>query len=130
LVICEKVFAPKKTGLTISSADTHTIHFGTILKDQEMLDEVLVSVFRAPHSYTGEDAVEISCHGSSYIQQKIVELLISKGVRHAKPGEFTDRTEMVKLLKEIKSEIAHYVFDVRDAHSGYGGCFQCPSPTL
>ena len=91
LLICEEIFSPKKIDLKITEAATHTIHFGTIYKDQEILDEVLVSVFREPHSYTGENAVEISCHGSSYIQQKIVELLISKGARHAKPGEFTLR---------------------------------------
>jgi tRNA modification GTPase len=91
MLICEKVFTPKRPGLKISSADTHTIHFGTIGNDGELLDEVLVSVFRQPHSYTGENSVEISCHGSSYIQQKIMELLISFGARTAKPGEFTLR---------------------------------------
>ncbi len=91
LLICEEVFSPKKKGSKISKAATHTLHFGTISDKQEMLDEVLLSVFRKPHSYTGENAVEISCHGSSYIQQKIIELLISKGARHAKPGEFTLR---------------------------------------
>jgi tRNA modification GTPase len=60
LVICEKVFTPKKSGLKITEADTHTIHFGTIGQKEELLDEVLVSVFREPHSYTGENAVEIS----------------------------------------------------------------------
>ncbi len=91
LKICEEVFLPKKKSAKITSAATHTIHFGTITNGREMLDEVLISVFREPHSYTGENAVEISCHGSSYIQQKIVELLISKGARLAKPGEFTLR---------------------------------------
>jgi tRNA modification GTPase len=91
LKICEEVFSPKNKGTKITDSATHSIHFGTILKDRELLDEVLVSIFREPHSYTGENAVEISCHGSSYIQQKIVELLISKGARLAKPGEFTLR---------------------------------------
>ncbi len=91
LKICEQVFSPKKKGLKISTSDTHTIHFGNILAGDDLIDEVLVSVFREPHSYTGENAVEISCHGSSYIQQKIMELLISKGARTAKPGEFTLR---------------------------------------
>jgi tRNA modification GTPase len=91
LRICEDIFSPKKKDLKITEAATHTIHFGTILKDKEILDETLVSIFREPHSYTGENAVEISCHGSSYIQQKIVELLMNKGARLAKPGEFTLR---------------------------------------
>jgi tRNA modification GTPase len=91
LSICESVFSPKKKDLKITRADTHTLHFGTIGKEDDILDEVLVSVFRQPHSYTGENAVEISCHGSTYIQQKILEMLISKGSRHARPGEFTLR---------------------------------------
>ncbi len=91
LSLCASVFTPKKKGVNISEAMTHTLHFGTIRQGEELLDEVLVSVFRQPHSYTGEDAVEISCHGSSFIQQKIVELLISNGARHARPGEFTLR---------------------------------------
>ena len=91
LRICDEVFLPKKKGLRIAKAATHTIHFGTILNGDEILDEALVSVFRKPHSYTGENSVEISCHGSSFIQQKIVELLINKGARQAKPGEFTLR---------------------------------------
>jgi len=91
ITICESVFSPKKKSLKLTETETHTIHFGFIMKDEEMVDEVLVSVFRAPHSYTGENSVEISCHGSSYIQQKIVELLISKGARLARPGEFTLR---------------------------------------
>ncbi len=91
LSLCESVFTPKKKGVRISEADTHTIHFGTIGTDEGMLDEVLVSVFRKPHSYTGEEAVEISCHGSEYIQQKIIELMIQEGARLAEPGEFTLR---------------------------------------
>jgi tRNA modification GTPase len=91
ITICDQVFSSKKKNFTLTDADTHTIHFGTISNDEELLDEVLVSVFRQPHSYTGENAVEISCHGSSYIQQKIMELLITRGARMAKPGEFTLR---------------------------------------
>ena len=91
LTACEEIFRPRKKGLKITRAATHTIHFGEIRDQEHILDEVLVSIFREPHSYTGENAVEISCHGSSYIQQKIIELLLSKGARLAKPGEFTLR---------------------------------------
>ncbi len=89
--ICEKMFSPRKKSLLLSQTDSHSIHFGTIGDNNSILDEVLVSVFKAPNSYTGEDSVEISCHGSTYIQQKILELLIKNGARHAKPGEFTLR---------------------------------------
>ncbi len=69
----------------------NTIHYATVCSGKEVVDEVLVSLFRAPHSYTGEDLVEISCHGATYIQQKILELLVNAGARLAEPGEFTLR---------------------------------------
>ena len=75
----------------ISNAQPNTIHYGNIKDDSEVVDEVLVSVFRAPHSYTGEDSVEISCHGSRYILNKVLALLIANGCRQAGPGEFTQR---------------------------------------
>ena len=70
---------------------THTIHLGHIVDDDKTLDEVLVSVFKNPNSYTGEDVVEVSCHGSSYIQQEIIQLLLRLGCRMATAGEFTLR---------------------------------------
>jgi len=76
------------------SQKTYTSHYGRIKYKNEYLDEVLVNVFKAPHSYTGEDTLEISCHGSVYIQQKILEILIEKGARMANPGEFTLRAFM------------------------------------
>ena len=81
----------------ILDAKPNTIHFGRIFTPSipasqiEIVDEVLVSIFRAPHSYTGEDSVEISCHGSEYIVKRILELLIQNGCRQALPGEFTQR---------------------------------------
>ena len=77
------------SGLT--KAEPNTIHYGHIVSSGETIDEVLVSVFRAPHSYTGEDSVEISCHGSRYILNKVLELLVQQGCRMANPGEFTQR---------------------------------------
>ena len=70
---------------------THTIHLGHIVDGDRVLDEVLVSIYKNPQSYTGEDIVEISCHGSSYIQQEILQLFIRNGCRSANPGEFTLR---------------------------------------
>ena len=70
---------------------THTLHLGNIVDDQRIIDEVLVSVFHGPRSYTGENTIEISCHGSPYIQQEIIQLLIRKGCRSAEAGEFTLR---------------------------------------
>lgn len=76
----------------IIDAQTHSLHFGKIkTKENEVIDEVLLSVFKNPRSYTGEDTVEISCHGSTYIQQRIIQLYNQSGVRMANPGEFTMR---------------------------------------
>ena len=76
---------------TISEAKAYTIHFGAVYSNGSLLDEVLVSVFRSPHSYTGEDAVEISTHASSYIVSELIRMLMGAGARLAQPGEFTRR---------------------------------------
>lgn len=75
----------------LSDVRANTVHFGRIERGDEVLDEVLCSVFRAPHSFTGEDTVEIACHGSVYIQQELLQWLIDGGARLAQPGEFTRR---------------------------------------
>jgi tRNA modification GTPase len=82
-----KDFKPKK----ISDEKGYTVHFGILAEDGIEIDEVLVTKFNAPHSYTGEDSIEISCHGSMYIQQQILQLLLKYGARMARPGEFTLR---------------------------------------
>ena len=76
---------------SLTKALPNTIHYGHIKDKDEIIDEVLVSVFRAPHSYTGEESAEISCHGSQYILNKVLELLVKNGCRMANPGEFTMR---------------------------------------
>ena len=76
---------------SIAEAQPYTIHYGCVYSEGKLLDNVLVSVFRAPHSYTGEDAVEISTHASAYIVQELVALLLKAGARFAQPGEFTRR---------------------------------------
>ena len=75
----------------LTQAQPNTIHYGHIRNGEDTIDEVLVSVFRAPHSYTGEESAEISCHGSRYILNKVLSLLIANGCRQAGPGEFTQR---------------------------------------
>ena len=89
---CDSIFLPKKKEFSLLLQKTNTISFGSIVnKKNETIDEVLVSVFRAPHSYTGEDIVEISCHGSVFVQQQILQLLIEHNCVLAQPGEFTQR---------------------------------------
>lgn len=89
--IADKVFVTSKHK-KLHDAKSHTILYGRIVdSQQETIDDVLVSVFRSPHSYTGEDSVEISCHGSRYIIKTILETLIKEGCRQAAPGEYTQR---------------------------------------
>lgn len=89
--ITDAIFHTKR-GSSLTQARTHTAHYGTIIdNDGNNIDEVIVTVFRAPHSYTGEDSTEISCHGSRYILNKVLQLLISNGCRQANPGEYTQR---------------------------------------
>ena len=85
--ITQKVFK----GKNLLNQASHTLHFGKIVDGDTVLDEVVVSIFKAPSSYTGENIVEISCHGSPYIQKSIIELLIKNGATAAQPGEFTLR---------------------------------------
>lgn len=78
-------------GKNLENVESHTVHFGTITAGDEIIDEVLVTIFKTPRSFTKEDSVEISCHGSDYIIRQILKVLITKGARIAKPGEFTQR---------------------------------------
>ena len=88
--ISDKLFF-KKNKKKILSFESHTVHLGIIRCDEKEIDEVLLTIFKTPHSYTGENVVEISCHGSTYIQQEIINVFIKQGVRLANPGEFTLR---------------------------------------
>jgi len=86
--IVDRIFVGRKQ---LAEAAPNTVHFGRIQRADEVLDEVLCSVFKAPHSFTGEDTVEIACHGSLFIQQEILRWLIDAGCKAAEPGEFTRR---------------------------------------
>jgi len=90
LKICDLVFQAKSKKL-LSDQKANTVHFGNLMDGEEIVDEVLVSVFKAPYSYTGENSAEIACHGAPYIQQRILQVLLKAGARMAKPGEYTQR---------------------------------------
>ncbi len=118
--IVDGIFQSASEGKKLMDQSPNTIHYGTIRDQEKIIDEVLLSLFKAPQSYTGEDAIEISCHGSPYIQQRILELLISAGAQPAAPGEFTQRAflngkmdlsqaEAVADLIAAESEGAHRV---------------------
>lgn len=91
VTICDKIFVAAKKSKKLFEQEPYTIHYGSIVAEGVIIDQVLVSLFRSPHSYTGDDMVEISCHGSLFIQQRILELLIKNGASLAEPGGFTLR---------------------------------------
>ena len=91
IAIVDAFFKSVRKGKTLKNQKSHTIHLGHIVQNDILLDEVLVSVFKNPNSYTGENVIEISCHGSSFIQQEIIQLFLQNGCRMADNGEFTMR---------------------------------------
>ncbi len=118
VTISNMFFKSLKTGFTVDQFESHTAHFGYFISEGDTIDEVVLTIFRNPHSYTGEDIIEISCHGSEYIQQRILEVLIDAGARLAMEGEFTLRAflngrydltqaEAVADLISSQSKIAH-----------------------
>lgn len=88
VALCDGIFRGKRP---LTGAPGHTLHYGMLVDGDEVVDDVVVSLFLAPHSYTGEESVEISCHGSRYMLQRILDLCIRRGARMAEPGEFTAR---------------------------------------
>jgi tRNA modification GTPase len=92
--ICENIFFPADKNLNIKEQNGFRIIHGEIRDGNELIDDVLVNIYKSPHSFTGEDSIEISCHGSSYITSRILQLLVSKGAVSAQPGEFTQRAFM------------------------------------
>ena len=88
IAYCDAIFRGRKP---LSTAATHTIHYGNIIDGEQVVDDVVVALFRAPHSYTGEESVEISIHGSRYIASRVISLLCKQGARVAEPGEFSAR---------------------------------------
>ena len=101
--LTDSVFKARSEKLLMNQK-SHSIHLGDIIHQNTVIDEVLVSVFKNPHSYTGEDVIEISCHGSPYIQQQIIKILIEKGAQTAKPGEFTLRAFLNGKMDLSKAE--------------------------
>ena len=104
----------------ISQAKGYTVHYGSIVEDKKIIDDVIVTVFKGPHSFTGENTVEIACHGSLFIQQRIIEVLLQNGARLAEAGEFSKRaffngkfdlsqTEAIADLIHSQSEAAHQI---------------------
>ena len=91
LSVIDRIYKSKNNKKKICACQSHTIHYGYIVDGEQVIDEVLVMLMRGPHSYTGEDTVEINCHGGVYVVKRILELLIKNGARPAEPGEYTKR---------------------------------------
>ena len=101
LTLCDRLF---RGTAPLSQAQGYTVHYGRIMDGERTIDDVLATVFRAPHSYTGEDSVEISCHGSAYIVSEILRLAQAAGARMAEPGEFTIRAYLSGKLDLSQAE--------------------------
>lgn len=115
LLIADRVFV-SKSGLQLSKADSHTIHYGTIQEKGRIIDECMAVVMKAPKTYTTEDTVEIDCHGGMLVTKKVLEAVIRAGARPAEPGEFTKRAF---LNGRIDLSRAEAVMDVINAQNEY-----------
>lgn len=117
IALMGRLFVPARKGISLENAEGYTIHYGKLMFGEELLDEVLISVFRAPHSYTGEDAVEIGIHGSVYIQQRVIEVLTQSGARLAEPGEFSLRAFLNGKMDLSQAEAVADLIDSRSRSS-------------
>ena len=114
--IMSKIFRPKNNKKNMMEADSHTIHYGHICDGDKTVDEVLVMIMKAPHTYTGEDTVEIDCHGGILAQKKVLETAVKYGARPAEPGEFTKRAFLNGKMDLSQAEA---VIDVINAKNEY-----------
>ncbi|WP_044297196.1 tRNA uridine-5-carboxymethylaminomethyl(34) synthesis GTPase MnmE [Robinsoniella peoriensis] len=114
--IIDRVYQSKEKKKKLSQVPTHTIHYGYIMDGDEMIDEVLVMVMRAPRSFTSEDTIEINCHGGVYAMKRILETVIKNGARPAEPGEFTKRAFLNGRMDLSQAEA---VIDVINAKNEY-----------
>lgn len=115
ITLCDKVFRGRKP---LTEAATSTVMYGDIVDNEEVVDDVLVSLFRAPHSYTGENSVEISAHGSRYVVEQILSLLISHGARLAEAGEFTRRAFLAGKMDLSQAEAVADII-AADSHASH-----------
>lgn len=104
LLVADKVYRSPKNQKKLSQAASHTIHYGYIYDEDELIDEVMVAVMRSPHSYTTEDTVEINCHGGILVMNRILEIVLHHGARLAQPGEFTKRAFLNGRIDLSKAE--------------------------
>lgn len=116
LQIADQIYKSTKENKKLSEQKSHTIHYGHIVDQDQVIDEVLVMIMKGPHSYTGEDTVEINCHGGVFVVKKILETLIKYGARPAEPGEFTKRAFLNGKMDLSQAEA---VIDVIESKNEY-----------
>ena len=116
LAIIDRIYRSKNNNVRLSDCKSHTIHYGYIYDGDEVVDEVMVLLMKAPNSYTREDTVEIDCHGGVYVMKRILETVIKYGARPAEPGEFTKRAFLNGRLDLTQAES---VIDVINAKNDY-----------
>ena len=104
-------------GINLENVESHTIHYCKIYNENEYVDEVMVSVFKAPKTYTKENVVEINCHGSMFVANKILEIMVDKGARLAEPGEFTKRAFLNGRIDLTQAEAVMDVINAQTEHS-------------
>lgn len=114
LEVADRIFRPKKGSRKVSDMETHTIHYGYVVDGEEVVDEVMLLIMKAPRSYTCEDTIEIDCHGGVLVMKKILEIVLKYGARPAEPGEFTKRAF---LNGRIDLSQAESVIDVINAQN-------------
>lgn len=114
LDVADRIFRPKKGSRKVSDMETHTIHYGYVTNGDEVIDEVMLLIMKAPRSYTCEDTIEIDCHGGVLVMKKILETVLKYGARPAEPGEFTKRAF---LNGRIDLSQAESVIDVINAQN-------------
>ena len=114
LEVADRIFRPKKGSRKVSDMETHTIHYGYVVDGEEVVDEVMLLIMKAPRSYTCEDTIEIDCHGGVLVMKKILETVLKYGARPAEPGEFTKRAF---LNGRIDLSQAESVIDVINAQN-------------
>lgn len=114
LEVADRIFRPKKGSRKVSDMETHTIHYGYVTDGDEVIDEVMLLIMKAPRSYTCEDTIEIDCHGGVLVMKKILETVLKYGARPAEPGEFTKRAF---LNGRIDLSQAESVIDVINAQN-------------
>ncbi len=117
IAVADKVFVPRGNGGTLAAAKSHTVHYGNMVFEGKTIDEVLVIVMKAPHSYTREDVVEVNCHGGVYVMRKILNALIKSGARPAEPGEFTKRAFLNGRIDLAQAEAVIDVINSKNQHA-------------